>query len=283
MKKAGYDPTLIQNRLNEGGMSQELIEAYIKQKALNEALEEQTRLVDEIIRKGKDVQDPVNDVNDLTDSVEELNEALTFDADDPLGEKPAIKNAEADAAALNKVTEAAEGVAEAQQNVAETAEAKAEAVEKETAAVEASVQANQKELEQYRNGKYYNSLNKTELGGAVKTLREGKKLTEAQIRMLENGRQAISEGAFGIAVGEQGWAHNLIDYGLSEDDAKYFAKFAYSYNPARQSLEEYVEWAKKADDSNTKLTESNIKTTESAQNLSTALEDSPKIVQSIAG
>ena len=258
MEKAGFNAELLQGRLNEGGLSQEQIEAYIKDKALKDYETEQTRLVDNIIRNNEAV----------AESTTEVAEALNFDIDDPLGEKLAIK----DAAALKEVAGAAEEVAEAQQSVAETAEAKAEAVEAETAAVEASNNANKEAAKVNRDGAVFKSLDKVELGQAIEAFREGKKLTEEQTRIIENARQAtISEGAFGVAIGEKGWADQMKKWGLTETNAKYLAHFANFYDPTTQSLEEYVKWVEKSDEVTEDLTKSTENAGESAKKTGTSL------------
>ena len=277
IENAGYDPILIQRRLN-GHMNQEAVEAYIKQKALNEEFEESTRLVDNIIERNVDAQNSVNSIDEVTESVDELNEALSFGPEDILGEKIAIKKARADADALNDVSEAAENVAEAQQQVAETADTKTKALETETKAVQTLTNAERESLSSTReNNNYYKSLNKQVLDSAVETLRKGEKLTESETKMIMNAYNAVHEGAFG--VGDAFREKAFTDYGLAEDNAKYLAKLVHFYNPASQSLKQYAKWESYAKDSNSELAKSNEETVESVKNVSAALENAPEFVQ----
>lgn len=88
--KGGWDPKHIQDRFNKSWQnSEQYYDLYIKQKAENEILEEQTRLVDEVIEASqneqKAVQETANTVDELNDSFETSRNGRNYFADEADG------------------------------------------------------------------------------------------------------------------------------------------------------------------------------------------------------
>ena len=113
--KQGYDPRHIQDRFNKTWQnSEEYQELYIKQRAENEILEEQTRLVDNVIestaKEQKTVSETATAVEELNESFEDSRNGRNYFVDESEG---LVEEAEAEQKVLKNTKKAVEDLSEA--------------------------------------------------------------------------------------------------------------------------------------------------------------------------
>ena len=217
--KQGYDPKRIQEFYNKQWQtSEQYYDLYIKQKAENEILEEQTELVDEVIRAN---EQQTETIEKQTEAVDELNKAFDVDVHDPVNDIYDNKDAEV----LTEVAEAAKEAADAEKDLATQSTAKAEALEEDAEAATKAAEAT--ETATVAAGKYADQVDyKVWASGLQKVMKGTDDLTEAEKKMFEIGRQAIYEGAYGKNNDNRTWENALISQGLTKAEAEAAAQYA---------------------------------------------------------